>query len=182
MDRLPLAFDIEVGLPSCTSRRAEPSADGTADDRDKHVGAQKRRRYKQGRWTSFVMERERFDGADVAHLLRAARGKLDGERLLEYFGPHWRVLLSHLILFEFIYLGEPPPIPELGERLLERWHAEKRSRPTSTRLCQGKLLSRAQYLVDIEEWGYEDARLVPTGSLARQEVVEWTEAMAKPER
>src|SRR5947209_1381921 len=37
---------------------------------------------------SFVMERERFDGADLAHLLRARAERLDWPRLLGRFGPH----------------------------------------------------------------------------------------------
>jgi hypothetical protein len=51
---------------------------------------------------AYIMERERFDGADVAHLIRARGKQLDWGRLLERFGPHWRVLLSHQILFGFV--------------------------------------------------------------------------------
>jgi hypothetical protein len=51
---------------------------------------------------AFVMERERYDGADIAHLLRASAERLDWHRLLERFDAHWPVLLSHLILFGFI--------------------------------------------------------------------------------
>ena len=57
------------------------------------------------------MERERYDGADVAHLLRAHGDRLDWPRLLRRFGPHWRVLLSHLVLFGFIYPGERALVP-----------------------------------------------------------------------
>src|SRR5690349_11249836 len=52
---------------------------------------------------ALIMERERFDGADVAHLLRARAERLDWDRLLDRFGEHWPVLLSHLILFGYIY-------------------------------------------------------------------------------
>jgi len=48
------------------------------------------------------MERERYDGADIAHILRARAADLDWERLLERFAGHWHVLLSHLILFEYL--------------------------------------------------------------------------------
>src|SRR5207302_251148 len=51
---------------------------------------------------AYIMERERFDGADVLHLLRARGRRLDWPRLLARFGPHWRVLLSHLVLFGFV--------------------------------------------------------------------------------
>ena len=41
-----------------------------------------------------------------------------------------------------------------------------------SKLCQGTLLSRAQYLVDIDEWGYEDARLLPRGGMTPEQVAE----------
>src|SRR5687767_2592488 len=60
---------------------------------------------------AFIMERERFDGADIAHLLRAYGARLDWNRLLGRFGAHWRVLFSHLVLFGFIYPCERESIP-----------------------------------------------------------------------
>ena len=46
---------------------------------------------------SFVRERERYDGADVAHVLRACADTLDWPRLVRRFDAHWRVLLHHLV-------------------------------------------------------------------------------------
>src|SRR5690348_4200576 len=60
---------------------------------------------------AFVMERERYDGADVAHLLLARAASLDWPRLLERMGANWRILLSHLVLFGFIYPAERTEIP-----------------------------------------------------------------------
>jgi hypothetical protein len=56
---------------------------------------------------AFIMERERYDGADVAHLLHCCAEELDWQRLLARFGEHWRVLLSHLVLFGYIYPAQP---------------------------------------------------------------------------
>src|SRR5262249_13068499 len=53
----------------------------------------------------YVLERERYDGADINHLLRACGRDLDWRRLLGRYGAHWRVLLSHLVLFGFVYPG-----------------------------------------------------------------------------
>jgi hypothetical protein len=127
---------------------------------------------------AFVMERDRYDGADVAHLLRARGKSLDWRRLVNHFGPHWRVLLSHLILFEFIYPGEPAP-PELLRDLMKAWEETGGSPLAGTRVCQGTLLSATQYLADTEEWGYDDARLIPTGTLTREEIKEWSDAVAE---
>ena len=109
---------------------------------------------------AFVMERERYDGADVAHLLRAYGDGLDWNRLLDRFDAYWRVLLSHLILFGFIYPSERGCIPPfVMDMLLDRLRDEVQPLPTTARLCQGTLLSKAQYAIDIDQWGYHDARL-----------------------
>src|SRR5215203_3703283 len=61
---------------------------------------------------AFVMERERFDGADINHLLRAMAADLDWPRLLERFGEHWPILLRHLVLFAYVYPGEASNVPD----------------------------------------------------------------------
>ncbi|HET7458390.1 MAG TPA: hypothetical protein VFJ74_12140, partial [Gemmatimonadaceae bacterium] len=70
---------------------------------------------------AFVMERERYDGADVIHLIRCGAETLDWERLLDRFGARWRVLLSYVLLFGFVYPGERTRIPRrVIEDLLAR--------------------------------------------------------------
>lgn len=107
----------------------------------------------------FVMERHRFDGADVAHLLRARAERIDWQRLLTRFGPHWRVLLAHLVLFGFIYPGEGSSVPaEVLRDLMQRLEGELRVPPDVEGVCQGTLLSREQYQIDVEHWDYRSAR------------------------
>jgi hypothetical protein len=109
---------------------------------------------------AFVLERERFDGADVAHLIRARGKGLDWERLFRRFDPHWHVLLGHLVLFRFSYPSERAVVPRWVLRgLLGRLHHELESDVPDQRVCQGTLLSARQYLTDVEQWGYRDARL-----------------------
>jgi hypothetical protein len=108
---------------------------------------------------AFVMERERYDGADVAHLLLGCADHMDWQRLLTRFGSEWRVLLSHLVLFGFIYPGERRRIPAwLMDELLGRLRRELPSAGADN-LCQGTLLSITQYKVDVEAWGFRDARV-----------------------
>jgi hypothetical protein len=127
---------------------------------------------------AMIMERERFDGADVAHILRARAESLDWPRLLRRFDSHWRVLFSHLVLFGFIYPSERSRIPDwVMDDLCGRLRDEQRAPPPADRVCQGTLLSRAQYLVDVEEWGYRDARLIPDGTMTRRETAKWTAAI-----
>ena len=107
------------------------------------------------------MERERFDGADINHLLRARGSQMDWERLLARFGVNWRVLLCHLIVYGFVYPDEQGAIPaRVLLALTERLHKEPGSSPV-VHLCRGPLSSRTQYLPDIEQWGYVDAGWPP---------------------
>jgi hypothetical protein len=134
-------------------------------------------------WTkAFVMERERYDGADVAHLLLACAGSLDWTRLIRRFGDHWRVLLSHLTLFGFIYPDEADRVPAwVMDDLVERLRTEPPNAGVAGRhMCRGTLLSREQYIVDLER-GWCDARLPPTGTMSPDAIAIWTEARAKHE-
>jgi hypothetical protein len=129
---------------------------------------------------AMIMERERYDGADVAHLLRHCSGLVNWERLVRRFGAHWRILLAHLVLFGFIYPGERSLIPSSVIReLMNRMTAELDIPTRDSKVCQGTLLSRAQYLVDVDDWGYEDARIAPRGSMTEEQVAEWTAAIDK---
>ena len=125
---------------------------------------------------AFVQERERFDGADVLHLLRALGPTLDWTRLLQRFGPHWRVLLGHLVFFGFVFPDERHQIPIwVKEELIARFAKEPSE--TGNPVCNGTLLSREQYLDDVQEGAYWDARLEPVGSMTRDELDIWTAAI-----
>jgi putative nucleotidyltransferase-like protein len=156
---------------------------------------------------AFIMERERYDGADVAHLLHCCAEELDWQRLLTRFGEHWRVLLSHLVLFGYIYPAQPantasakhPPgaarVPAaVMETLVGRLSRETfepaagaegtagdavngASGANADPLCRGTILSRAQYLSDIATHGYLDARLPPSGTMSPEQVEQWTAAI-----
>jgi hypothetical protein len=127
---------------------------------------------------AFIQERERFDGADVLHLLRETGPSLDWPRLLMRFGDYWRVLLSQLILFGFVYPDKRQNIPAwVTEELVRRLSV---SRPNlQNDVCYGTLLSREQYLHDIDAWKYKDGREQPNGPMTKEEIEIWTSAIAK---
>jgi predicted nucleotidyltransferase len=128
---------------------------------------------------AFIMERERYDGGDIAHLLQSNAEQLDWSGLLERFGPHWRVLLAHLTLFGYIYPRERHRIPAwVLERLMARLVDEMRKPSVlDENVCAGTLLSREQYLHDVEQLGYLDGRLTPASTMTEQDVALWTEAI-----
>jgi len=127
----------------------------------------------------FVVERERYDGADINHLLRARAARLDWKRLLHRLGPHWRVLLSHIVLFGFAYPGERTQVPASVVQYLTRRLESEQHTPGPPDLCRGTLLSREQYLVDIDHWGYRDARLEPHEYMSPDEIDHWTSAISR---
>jgi hypothetical protein len=126
--------------------------------------------------SSFVQERERYDGAAVLHLLHARALFLDWTRLLERFGEHWPVLLSYLVLFKFAYPDRRNDIPDdVMSELMARQAAQK-PEPANP-MCVGTLLSREQYLFDLDQLGYTDARLRPHGRMTAEQAEIWTRAI-----
>lgn len=122
-----------------------------------------------------IMERHRYDGNDVQHLLRARPAGLDWDRLLHLFSQHWQLLLSHLTLFAFVYPDQwhhvpPALIEELTQRLRQQG-------PSDAPVCRGPLLSHWQYRLDVNERGYEDPRLEPHGNLTREQLAPWLAAI-----
>jgi Nucleotidyl transferase of unknown function (DUF2204) len=124
---------------------------------------------------AFIMERERYDGADLAHLFQSCAERIDWQHLLDRFGPDWEVLLNHLVLFGYVYPSERSRIPEhVMEELVHRLRNEQ---PLSERICRGTLLSRAQYLIDVKERGFRDARLDSRVQMGLLEISDWTNAI-----
>jgi hypothetical protein len=132
---------------------------------------------------AFVMERDRFDGADVLHVFHQHAEKLDWDRLLARFAPHREILLAYVVLFSFVYPTERARVPaRVVESLREAiggvgTGGDESARANGARVCRGTLLSRAQFLVDIGRWGYQDARIAPLGNLTPEDAVYWTWAI-----
>jgi hypothetical protein len=79
--------------------------------------------------------------------------------LTRRFERYPEVLLSHLLLFRFSYPGERDLVPDwVMAELVERSKAENPEPPLPGMLCRGNLLSRINYTVDLQEWGYIDGR------------------------
>jgi hypothetical protein len=123
---------------------------------------------------AFIMERERYDGADVLHLLLATRRTLDWRHLVDRFRGHERVLLVHVLLFEYVYPNEHDVVPRW---VVRRLALTPDTAPPGARLCRGTLISREQYLVDVQRRGYIDARLPPFGNLSPRDNAIWTNSI-----
>ena len=109
---------------------------------------------------AFVMERERFDGADVAHLIRATGPRLDWDRMVRKFERYWEVLLAQLMLFRFAYPSDREVVPDrVMTDLLSRAVETLKSGAEEERICRGDLMSRVNYRLDIDSWGYASGRV-----------------------
>jgi hypothetical protein len=88
---------------------------------------------------AYVQERDRFDGADVAHLILRQGQSIDWKRLLRRFECQGceRVLLAHLVMFGFIYPSERGRVPGwVMERLMASVRDEAE---TEQKICRGPL-------------------------------------------
>jgi hypothetical protein len=127
---------------------------------------------------AYIMERERYDAADIMHLILTHAENINWPRLLERFGDHWRVLFSHLCLFGFSYPSERDRIPTwVMSDLVRKLERELQTPAPSEKTCQGTLLSREQYLIDVERWGLTDARHGDASSMTPSDVALWTKAI-----
>jgi hypothetical protein len=105
----------------------------------------------------YVQNRERFDGADINHLLLKRGKDLDWKRLAAKMDRHWHLLLSQLISFQFVYPSEfRDIIPKwLFDDLLSR-AAEQYELPAPLeKVCRGPVIDQSQYEIDVREWGYK---------------------------
>lgn len=129
---------------------------------------------------SFILERDRCDVADVAHLIRHIGARLDWRRLLRRYGDRWRILLAHTILFDFIYPGHRDAIPQGVRAELQNRLAVAELPGETNHVCHGTLLSATQYLRDVDIEGYRDGRLEPLGNMTREDIAVWTANFMKP--
>ena len=104
----------------------------------------------------FVTRRERFDGADIAHIIHGTGGRLNYARILDLLGEHWMMLLWMLVLYQYAYPAHAHYVPcELWNDLLGRLqHELKHHNPAAA--FRGSLIDDKMFAIDVEEWGMAD--------------------------
>ena len=105
----------------------------------------------------YVQNRERFDGADVNHVILKYGKHLDWKRLLFRMDPHWHILLSGIIMFQFCYPSDYRDIiPQwLFDELMERARSQYDMPSPWEKVCRGPIIDQTQYAIDIKEWDYK---------------------------
>ncbi len=100
-----------------------------------------------------VAYRERFDGADVVHLIRARGRTLDWARLLELTGPHWELLFWSLVLFAYVYPAHTDHVPAHIWDDLTTWFTHHIKSPKKDAPFRGSLVDPRMFAIDVNEWG-----------------------------
>lgn len=105
----------------------------------------------------FIQNRERFDGADVNHVFLKYGRKLNWERLLHRLDPHWHLLLSQILNFQYVYPSDYADIiPRwLFDELMRRANEQYDLPPSLEKVCRGPIIDQTQYAVDITDWHYK---------------------------
>jgi hypothetical protein len=104
----------------------------------------------------FVTRRERFDGADIAHVIYGTQGKLDWDRILAIAGEHWEMLLWTLILFRYVYPAQTDYVPQtLWVDLLGKFQKLISKADPHARF-RGSLVDENMFAIDLREWGLEN--------------------------
>ena len=104
----------------------------------------------------FVTRRERFDGADIVHLIRRCGANLDWDRLLQILHPHWELLYWALVLFAYVYPAYTSLVPERIWSDLTRRFINHISHPQKHDPFRGSLIDPYMFAIDVNEWGERD--------------------------
>lgn len=104
----------------------------------------------------FVTRRERFDGADICHVIYGTRGKMDWQRVMSLIGEHWEMLFWCLVLYHYIYPANSDFVPhEIWQELLHRFTVEL-AHPNKGIDFRGSLIDDKMFNIDVVEWGKRD--------------------------
>lgn len=100
----------------------------------------------------FVARRERFDGADIAHVIYGTYGTFDWRREMELVGEHWEMLLWSLVLFRYVYPKQSHYVPaKVWCELLRRFELEIQN-PNPEARFRGSLVDDNMFAIDVNEW------------------------------
>jgi hypothetical protein len=119
----------------------------------------------------FVVRRERFDGADIAHIIYATAGQLDWHRILDLAGPHWEMLLWALLLFRYVYPAQSHYVPLLVWTQLVNRLMFRLLNPDPSARFRGSLVDENMFAIDVNEWGLDD--LLSEYRACRIRKIEW---------
>ncbi len=104
----------------------------------------------------YVQNRERYDGADINHIILRYGAKLDWKWLWSHLEIHWQLLLAQVMSFQFVYPSERDLIPKwLFDELISRAQDQYNMPLSLEKICRGPLIDQTQYATDITDWDFK---------------------------
>lgn len=112
----------------------------------------------------YVQNRERYDGADINHILLKQGKNLDWKRILFRMDQHWHLLLAQILIFQFVYPADYRDIIPvwLFDELMERAREQYDLPAAVEKVCRGPVIDQTQYEVDIKLWNYKVSTIKTT--------------------
>jgi hypothetical protein len=105
----------------------------------------------------YVQNRERYDGADINHVVLKKGKDLDWKWLMMRLESHWHLLLGGINNFQFVYPSEfHDIIPRwVFDDLMNRANDQYKLPPPFEKVCRGPMIDNTQYQVDVKDWEYK---------------------------
>jgi Uncharacterised nucleotidyltransferase len=104
----------------------------------------------------FVTRRERFDGADICHVIFGTRDTFDWDYMMELVrqhGDHWEIMLWHLVLYQYVYPAYTDAVPRRIWDTLLRKFQQAVANPDRNAKFRGSLIDENMFWIDVNEWG-----------------------------
>lgn len=104
----------------------------------------------------FVTRRERFDGADICHVIYGTRNTFDWDYMMELVrqhGDHWEIILWHLVLYHYVYPAQTDTVPRKIWDLLLTKFRDAVANPDPQAKFRGSLIDENMFWIDVNEWG-----------------------------
>ncbi len=105
---------------------------------------------------AFVVRHDRFDGGDIAHIIRAAGGRLDWDRVLARMAGDRDLLFWYLVLYRYVYPAHAGDVPDALFDEMGRPYREGLAPGAAP--FRGTLIDPDTFRPDVEQWGYPDPR------------------------
>ncbi len=108
--------------------------------------------YRCSRWA--------YDGNDLFQLLEAVGNQMDWDHLLWRFGADWELLLSHLVLYRYVFPSCTDIIPgDVFDTLMERLSHSRKETWQAGPVCRGHIIDSSDtYDQYYDKRGYIDIR------------------------
>jgi hypothetical protein len=99
-----------------------------------------------------VQSRDRYDAADINHMILLKGKEMKWEQLKTRMEQHWHLLLAQFLNYQFVYPSERDNVPKwLFDELLIRATEQYELPPSLDKVCLGPIIDQLQYGIDILE-------------------------------